>query len=1312
MLRAPPIPARSFCGSSARARAAIEEGANAAAKMLDSSVEPERFAERVVVLLDSAEGLMARTHRLSEQLRSEEKRFKALKEPEWKGVRSKLTKAFPELPDLSRDSKRGAAPEKNRAGKTNDGRIRRYESFQKSAAGTMGELKYAYELFLDLEAHVAVHAATLKAMAAQLACWDLTVGRESSRAFVALFSAFVRVVALAGMVDDRRLVCSLYAAAHACARGSSEPKFARLAQQSLRTYDEPFRSVGAVLADYVPVVGTLVKNVLKHVLLIVGGSGELLRRNALTMLEDNLSLGQPTMAPLDAQHKGRSDVPLLHGELLEGRGACDFVVFATLATPGVLADPGCLACCQLACEDSLVAGVYRSSTVNVHAELEGLGKAWPPRGYAGKWPRDLKLSKTFKEWSKAAVLNCGHRHRERRAYLCGELDVMQGLLTAVPGLAAPKAPLAVAACALAHDEVLWALRHSPANGAAAYPPKYRVKHYDADNFSLKGVEKLAAAAVDLGALLRRERRAVARYHVEFLARADAAALEALGARAAAALPADHVPRNAPAFLERLGDRLAKLGDGECGKCADDALAAMARAERDGHFVGGRGAAAGLRRSTLGTLVLDWRRVHFVLVGSTHAASMLKDGSVRDACARLNLVVDHCGLADGSLALAHCDAGAWWPYRLLLEDAAAAALKSGDALAAPRALRAMLATARAARRTQGHPAQEGDCADLERDARAFGERTLDLLRGCVSSSLRTIAAKEDQLACQIAPVEAAYRLERREAAQRDLDRKGGGGERAKEEPPAGYESLPANAAAVQPLAVADARLAATMAWAKSDHREDPDASPDTAAVVVGDAKLRPAEAARDAVLAFLDRQIPRAFFDDEGRLIRPTTAERVVGSALAAAARAAGYVDVDYAGHVYRTLGPRGGPDSKEHSPLAGRVADAYVAAVRGLPRTLVYCPERHRFQSAVESRTREPLYAETLLSAPELDALFRVLGADGARCLDGALARAAVDEMARCKKCVCGKHAVKALEACRRGALGGDWVPHAAALREAGYLDQLVDAAIKLGNLLALRNLGREALARTSHVAAPHLLKTALLALDTLDAATACKAAPPWLLPPPRKHHDPTYHRDVGDEDSPLYRALVADSPYGAAPFERDGNLHAEAAGLVDSVDEWALLPTAFAVALSADAWKPARWVPALNAFDNGHHVISLAIRALAHVSSGPPGDARAAQLATTRVADFVAAGAAAVTWMRLHEKEPHFCELPLRAQCAFLEAVALGANLPRSFLEEHLPYPVIHASLMDIAMDRQTALDEKARPFDPSAFDVVASEKPAGGGE
>ena len=40
------------------------------------------------------------------------------------------------------------------------------------------------------------------------------------------------------------------------------------------------------------------------------------------------------------------------------------------------------------------------------------------------------------------VLQCGPKHRERRAYVCGELEIINGLLAACPALAAPKAPLA------------------------------------------------------------------------------------------------------------------------------------------------------------------------------------------------------------------------------------------------------------------------------------------------------------------------------------------------------------------------------------------------------------------------------------------------------------------------------------------------------------------------------------------------------------------------------------------------------------------------------------------------------------------------------------------------------------------------------------------------------------------------------------------------------------------------------------------------------------------------------------------------------
>ena len=60
-------------------------------------------------------------------------------------------------------------------------------------------------------------------------------------------------------------------------------------------------------------------------------------------------------------------------------------------------------------------------------------------------------------------------------------------------------------------------------------------------------------------------------------------------------------------------------------------------------------------------------------------------------------------------------------------------------------------------------------------------------------------------------------------------------------------------------------------------------------------------------------------------------------------------------------------------------------------------PESKKKQNEV--LPKEPSLAEKVLQGPELEALLRVLGADGARWLDAAFTRAAVDEMARC---VCG----------------------------------------------------------------------------------------------------------------------------------------------------------------------------------------------------------------------------------------------------------------------------------------------------------------------
>jgi hypothetical protein len=87
---------------------------------------------------------------------------------------------------------------------------------------------------------------------------------------------------------------------------------------------------------------------------------------------------------------------------------------------------------------------------------------YPTKPVQKAWPKDVKLFRVFKDWSKAAVLQCGLLHRERRAYLLGELEVIERLVAACPGLAAPKAPLCLAALALGVDEAKWQLRHANA----------------------------------------------------------------------------------------------------------------------------------------------------------------------------------------------------------------------------------------------------------------------------------------------------------------------------------------------------------------------------------------------------------------------------------------------------------------------------------------------------------------------------------------------------------------------------------------------------------------------------------------------------------------------------------------------------------------------------------------------------------------------------------------------------------------------------------------------------------------------------------
>ena len=74
------------------------------------------------------------------------------------------------------------------------------------------------------------------------------------------------------MVDERKLLCSLYAAAWGATRASSEPKYARLAQHSMRAFDEPFKTFVEYFKEAAPSLATLVVAMLPNVTLACGGA--------------------------------------------------------------------------------------------------------------------------------------------------------------------------------------------------------------------------------------------------------------------------------------------------------------------------------------------------------------------------------------------------------------------------------------------------------------------------------------------------------------------------------------------------------------------------------------------------------------------------------------------------------------------------------------------------------------------------------------------------------------------------------------------------------------------------------------------------------------------------------------------------------------------------------------------------------------------------------------------------------------------------------------------------------------------------------
>jgi hypothetical protein len=155
--------------------------------------------------------------------------------------------------------------------------------------------------------------------------------------------------------------------------------------------------------------------------------------------------------------------------------------------------------------------------------------------------------------------------------------------------------------------------------------------------------------------------------------------------------------------------------------------------------------------------------------------------------------------------------------------------------------------------------------LEAGAKRLADAALENgLCHAIKVSLHKLKTSIESLSEQVAPVQAAYRQERRDEAHKAAQRSK---QERRDEPSAGYESLASNARLVEPIAHAEARMASLFACAKEYQgapyvccgswcpgRRARRLFKTGEALLVADVLYRPEEFARDAVLKFLKDEV--------------------------------------------------------------------------------------------------------------------------------------------------------------------------------------------------------------------------------------------------------------------------------------------------------------------------------------------------------------------------------------------------------------------------------------------------------------------------
>ncbi|EDO45022.1 predicted protein [Nematostella vectensis] len=432
------------------------------------SVTEQKLAEKLTILNERGEGMLTRIYNIKKACSDPKSRPGFLMDKALEPSIKYIVRKFPQM----------------------DTKATQLQAVQSIQNEVMKGLSNYYFTFVDIMEFKDNASELLTAIDASFVHFDITLNFDLTKAYLDLIVTLTALMIMVSRVDDRRSVLGLFNHAFEMRNGRSEESFPRLGQMIL-DYDSPLKKLAEQFVPHQQRVSTALQS-LHEIYLRKSMTGEQWRQGQILSIIN---------APANILVPGQSKVPAV--EYLEVSVIQRWIMFGYTMCHQQLAMPGITDIWKMALQDGFCITLFRDEIFMFHKEFHNMLDGM--KGY-GKRIKDIQDAAN----QMAASVGI---HKERRNYLRSALTEMTLILADQPGLLGPKMLIILHGLSIAHDEILWLVRH-------CCNPAPRSRKLTQEDFFDSKLPHLLFAVEELRSMVQKYSSVLQRYFIQYLSGFD------------------------------------------------------------------------------------------------------------------------------------------------------------------------------------------------------------------------------------------------------------------------------------------------------------------------------------------------------------------------------------------------------------------------------------------------------------------------------------------------------------------------------------------------------------------------------------------------------------------------------------------------------------------------------------------------------------------------------------------------------------------------------------------------------------------------